>query len=56
VSLASYPAGKMSGMIGQRRTVLVRTVVIDCPDPRALAAAELLGLTVSHDEDDWVVR
>ncbi|HEX2774625.1 MAG TPA: VOC family protein [Micromonosporaceae bacterium] len=36
----------------------LRSVVIDCPDPHALAAfyAELLGLPVTHDEDDdWVV-
>ena len=39
-------------MIGQ-----LRSVVIDCPDPRALATfyAELLGLAVSYEEDDWVV-
>ena len=38
-------------MIGQ-----LRSVVIDCPDPRALAAfyAELLGLAVGYAEDDWV--
>jgi catechol 2,3-dioxygenase-like lactoylglutathione lyase family enzyme len=32
-------------------------VVVDCPDPRALAAfyAELLGLRRVWDEDDWVV-
>jgi catechol 2,3-dioxygenase-like lactoylglutathione lyase family enzyme len=32
-------------------------VVIDCPDPRALAAfySELLGLPVTYDSDDWVV-
>ena len=31
--------------------------VIDCPDPRALAAfyAELLGMRVNEDSDDWVV-
>lgn len=43
----------MAGMIGQ-----LRSVVIDCPDPRALAAfySELLGLPVTYDdEDDWVV-
>jgi catechol 2,3-dioxygenase-like lactoylglutathione lyase family enzyme len=37
---------------------ILRTVVIDCPDPRALAGfyAELLGLPVSYDdEDEWVV-
>ncbi|MFB9234188.1 VOC family protein [Plantactinospora siamensis] len=39
----------------------LRTVVIDCPDPRALAEfyAELLGLPVTFDPDDepsdWVV-
>jgi catechol 2,3-dioxygenase-like lactoylglutathione lyase family enzyme len=36
----------------------LRTVVIDCPDPRGLAAfySELLGLPVSYDEEDeWVV-
>jgi catechol 2,3-dioxygenase-like lactoylglutathione lyase family enzyme len=32
-------------------------VVIDCPDPRGLAAfySELLGLPVTYDSDDWVV-
>ena len=32
------------------------TVVIDCPDPAALAAfyAELLGLHATRSEDDWV--
>ena len=32
------------------------TVVLDCPDPRALAAfyCELLGMHVVADEDDWV--
>lgn len=36
----------------------LRSVVIDCPDPRALAAfySELLGLPVTYDEEDeWVV-
>ncbi|WP_229399876.1 VOC family protein [Micromonospora okii] len=42
-------------MIGQ-----LRSTVIDCPDPRALAAfyAELLGLSLSEDDsdgDEWVV-
>ncbi|MEV4466903.1 VOC family protein [Micromonospora echinofusca] len=41
-------------MIGQ-----LRTVVIDCPDPRALAGfySELLGLPVDADasDDGWVV-
>ena len=32
-------------------------VVLDCPDPRRLAAfyAELLGRPVTYDSDDWVV-
>lgn len=32
-------------------------VVIDCPDPRALAAfySELLGLSITYESDDWVV-
>ena len=31
-------------------------MVVDCPDPRALAAfyCELLGMHVVHDSDDWV--
>ena len=31
--------------------------VLDCPDPRALAAfyAEVLGMQVTHDDGDWVV-
>jgi catechol 2,3-dioxygenase-like lactoylglutathione lyase family enzyme len=31
--------------------------VFDCPDPRALAAfyAELLGMRVNEDSEDWVV-
>jgi catechol 2,3-dioxygenase-like lactoylglutathione lyase family enzyme len=34
----------------------LRSTVIDCPDPRALAAfyCELLGMHVVVDEDDWV--
>ena len=32
-------------------------VIIDCPDPAALAAfySELLGLPVTYQSDDWVV-
>lgn len=32
-------------------------VVIDCPDPSALARfySRLLGLSVSYEDDDWVV-
>jgi len=40
------------GMIGRRHHV-----VIDCPDPAALAAfySELIGLPVTYRSDDWVV-
>ncbi|MFJ6195560.1 VOC family protein [Micromonospora sp. NPDC092111] len=39
---------------------MLRTVVIDCPDPRALAGfyAELLGLPLAEEDsdgDEWVV-
>jgi len=39
-------------MIGRRHHV-----VIDCPDPAALAAfySELIGLPVTYRSDDWVV-
>jgi catechol 2,3-dioxygenase-like lactoylglutathione lyase family enzyme len=39
-------------MIGRKHHI-----VIDCPDPIALAAfyAELLGLTVTYQAEDWVV-
>jgi len=42
----------MAGMIGR-----LSEIVVDCPDPRALAAfyAELLGSRVTTDGDDWVV-
>jgi catechol 2,3-dioxygenase-like lactoylglutathione lyase family enzyme len=42
----------MSDMIGRRHHV-----VIDCPDPAALAAfySELIGLPVTYQSDDWVV-
>lgn len=35
----------------------LRTVVLDCPDPRALADfyAGVLGGEITFDEDDWVV-
>jgi catechol 2,3-dioxygenase-like lactoylglutathione lyase family enzyme len=34
----------------------LHSTVIDCPDPRALAAfyTELLGMHVVRDDDDWV--
>jgi len=42
----------MSGMIGR-----LFNVVIDCPDPSALARfyGELLGMPVVTERDDWVV-
>jgi catechol 2,3-dioxygenase-like lactoylglutathione lyase family enzyme len=42
----------MSGMIGR-----LYNVVIDCPDPVALAGfySELLGMPVAHERDGWVV-
>jgi catechol 2,3-dioxygenase-like lactoylglutathione lyase family enzyme len=40
------------GMIGR-----LEKTVLDCPDPRALAAfyAEVLGMRVNEDSEDWVV-
>jgi catechol 2,3-dioxygenase-like lactoylglutathione lyase family enzyme len=42
----------MTGVIGR-----LHHVVLDCPDPAALAAfySELLGLPVTYRSDDWVV-
>jgi catechol 2,3-dioxygenase-like lactoylglutathione lyase family enzyme len=42
----------MGGMIGR-----MHHVVLDCPDPDALAAfySELLGLPVTYRDQDWVV-
>lgn len=42
----------MSSMIGR-----MHHVVLDCPDPDALAAfySTLLGLPVTYRDDDWVV-
>ena len=39
-------------MIGQ-----LEKTVLDCPDPRALAAfyAQMLGMRVNEESDDWVV-
>jgi catechol 2,3-dioxygenase-like lactoylglutathione lyase family enzyme len=47
----SYPTGKMAVMIGR-----LESVVIDCPEPRALARfyRELLGMQVVDEQDDWV--
>jgi catechol 2,3-dioxygenase-like lactoylglutathione lyase family enzyme len=44
--------GMISSMIGR-----MHHVVLDCPDPAALAAfySALLGLPVSYRDDDWVV-
>jgi catechol 2,3-dioxygenase-like lactoylglutathione lyase family enzyme len=42
----------MQSMIGR-----LEKTVLDCPDPRALAVfyAELLGMRVNEDSEDWVV-
>lgn len=34
----------------------LHSTVLDCPDPKSLARfyAELLGMTVTKDDDDWV--
>jgi catechol 2,3-dioxygenase-like lactoylglutathione lyase family enzyme len=42
----------MDGMIGR-----LHHVVLDCPDPAALAAfySELLGQPITYESDDWVV-
>ncbi len=47
----SYRPGIMTPMIGR-----LDTVVIDCPDPRALADfyCRLLGMHLVEDEGDWV--
>jgi catechol 2,3-dioxygenase-like lactoylglutathione lyase family enzyme len=41
-----------AGMIGR-----LEKTVLDCPDPRALAAfyAKVLGMRVNEDSDEWVV-
>jgi catechol 2,3-dioxygenase-like lactoylglutathione lyase family enzyme len=46
---AGLDAGQMIGRLEK--------AVLDCPDPRALAAfyAEVLGMHVNEDSDDWVV-
>jgi catechol 2,3-dioxygenase-like lactoylglutathione lyase family enzyme len=50
-------AGRPGGC--QNRDVIGRLekTVVDCPDPRALAAfyAAILGMRVNEDSDDWVV-
>src|ERR1700735_703469 len=51
--LSSAPrSGMISSMIGR-----MHHVVLDCPDPAALAAfySALLGLPVSYRDDDWIV-
>src|SRR3954452_25251497 len=44
--------GMLPPMVGR-----LEKTVLDCPDPRALAAlyAQVLGMQVSEDEEDWVV-
>lgn len=38
------------------RIAQIRAVVLDCPDPRALAAfyRQLVGGEITHADDDWV--
>lgn len=49
----------MGAPVGQHEPLIGRlnSVVIDCPDPSALAGfyAEVLGLPVTRTDDDWVV-
>ncbi len=49
---AGAAAGKMGSMIGR-----MHHVVVDCPDPAAVAGfySALLGLPVTYRDDDWVV-
>lgn len=52
VGRASVVAGRIDGVIGR-----MHHVVLDCPDPDALAGfySALLGLPVTYRSDDWVV-
>jgi catechol 2,3-dioxygenase-like lactoylglutathione lyase family enzyme len=66
---ASHPVNPGTGQPGRRRTITsppgmiismigrMHHVVLDCPDPAALAAfyAALLRLPVTYRDDDWVV-
>jgi catechol 2,3-dioxygenase-like lactoylglutathione lyase family enzyme len=47
----SVGTGIIGGMVGR-----LYSVILDCPDPRSLAAfyARLLGLRQRHADDDWV--
>ena len=49
---AGAAAGKMGSMIGR-----MHHVVVDCPDPAAVAGfySALLGLPVIYRDDDWLV-
>jgi catechol 2,3-dioxygenase-like lactoylglutathione lyase family enzyme len=53
---AHEPLSGMPGMIG-RMIGRLHHVVLDCPDPAALAAfySVLLGLPVTYRDDGWVV-
>jgi len=46
------PPGHAGPVIGK-----LEKTVIDCPDPRALAGfyAQVLGMRINEDSDDWVV-
>jgi Glyoxalase-like domain len=54
------PGGRAAGAAGYRATMPViakmRAVVLDCPDPRALAEfyRALLGGDITYADDDWV--
>jgi catechol 2,3-dioxygenase-like lactoylglutathione lyase family enzyme len=52
LSILSVGGGTMVAMIGR-----LYNVVIDCPDPKALANfyAELLGMAVVTERGDWLV-
>ena len=49
---AGAAAGMMGSMIGR-----MHYVVVDCPDPAAVAGfySALLGLPVTYRDDDWLV-
>ena len=58
-ALPTKPLPPGSGLPWENQGVIGRMhhVVIDCPDPGALAAfySELLGLPVTYQSEDWVV-
>ena len=56
----SYPGGRLRGVpTSSRRGPVIgtlSTIVIDCPEPLALARfySELTGLPITNQDDDWV--